>query len=245
MKRVLLSAIFVALFALNASAQAADGYPKVEVYGGFSHARVESNAGTNTFSFGGGPSETVDPCAPGSEDIFHTDFRRFFCDRRGFNGFDTSATYNVSKYFGLKADVSGHYKSEKFVDGDETNDVRERLHQFLFGVQFKNNSRAARFKPFAHALAGAAHYTDRNHETVVSEGFDFIVRDSITSFALKVGGGVDVRVGKHIDLRVVEADFNPIFARRRATEVTGVPLSITLGGQTAKNFVIGAGIVIH
>lgn len=46
-------------------------------------------------------------------------------------------------------------------------------------------------------------------------------------------------------MRVVELDFNPLFARDRATEVTGFPLSITLGGQTAKNFTVGAGVVIH
>lgn len=242
LRRVLLSVIFVAAFARAASAQASGDYTKVEVYGGFSHARVESNAGTNTFSFGG-PATTVDPCAPGSEAFFHTDFRRFFCERRGFNGFDASVTYNVNRYLGLKANVTGHYKSETFVDDDETNAVRERLHQFLFGVQVKNNSRSARFKPFAHALVGAAHYTDRNHET--APGVDFAVNDSITSFAMKLGGGIDVRAGRHFDVRVVELDFNPIFARGRATEVTGFPLSITLGGQTAKNFNVGAGVVIH
>lgn len=66
---------------------------------------------------------------------------------------------------GLKADVTGHYKSEAFSDAPETNDTRERLHQFLFGVQFKENARGARFKPFAHAHAGAARYGDRNHES--------------------------------------------------------------------------------
>lgn len=243
-KGILLSAVFVAAFARGASAQASDGYPKVEVYGGFSHARVESNAGTNAFSFGG-PSTTVAPCAPGSEAFFHTDFRRFFCERRGWGGFDASVTYNVTRYFGLKANVTGHYKSETFVDGDETNAVRERLHQLLFGVQVKDNSRVARIKPFAHALFGAARYADRNHESAPSDGLDFVVNDSITSFAMRLGGGMDVRAGRHFDLRVVELDFNPVFARGRATEVTGFPLSITLGGRTAKNFTVGAGVVIH
>ncbi len=242
MRRTLLCAAFVAAFALRAAAQGADDYPRVEVYGGYSHARVESNAGTNTFSFGG-PATTLDPCAPGNDDVFHTDFRRFFCERRGFNGFDASVTYNVGRRVGLKADVTGHYKTETFVDGDETNAVRERLQQFLFGVQFKQNSRGARLKPFAHALAGAARYSDRNHET--APGLDFVVRDTLTSFALKLGGGLDLRAGRRVDVRLFEFDFNPVFARRRETDVTGVPLSITLGGRTAKNFTVGAGLVFH
>jgi hypothetical protein len=242
MRRILFCAAFVAACALNARAQGSGDYPKVELYGGYSHARVESNAGTNTFSFGG-PATTVEPCAPEGEPFFHTDFRRFFCERRGFDGFDASVTFNLSRHVGLKADVTGHYKSETFVDGDETNAVRERLHQFLFGVQFKENSRGARLKPFAHALAGAARYSDRNHET--APGLDFVVRDTLTSFALKLGGGLDLRAGRRVDVRLFELDYNPVFARRRETDITGAPLSITLGGRTAHNFNVGAGLVFH
>lgn len=243
MRRTLLCAAFVAACALRVAAQGADDYPKLEVYGGYSHARVESNAGTNTFAFGGGPAATVEPCAASSAAVFGANFQRFFCERRGFQGFDASVTYNVGRRVGLKGDVTGHYKSETFFDAPETNDTRERLHQFLFGVQFKENSRGARVKPFAHALAGAARYSDRNHE--FAAGFDAVIRDELTSFALKLGGGLDVRAGRHLDVRVFEFDYNPVFARRRGLEVTGLPLSITLGGRTAHNFTVGAGLAFH
>jgi opacity protein-like surface antigen len=243
MRRILLCAALVTACAAEAAAQGADDYPRVELYGGYSHARVESNSGTNTFAFGGGPATAVEPCAASSTAVFGSNFQHFFCDRRSFHGFDASATYNVSRYVGLKADVTGHYKSEAFVDATETNDTRERLHQFLFGVQLKDNSRAARLKPFAHALAGAARYTDRNHE--FGPGFDARIRDRLTSFALKLGGGLDVRAGRHLDVRLFEFDYNPVFARRRSLEVTGLPLSITLGGQAAHNFAVGAGLAFH
>ncbi|HEX8179685.1 MAG TPA: outer membrane beta-barrel protein [Pyrinomonadaceae bacterium] len=242
-REFLLSALFVAACALPAAAQATADYPKVEIYGGYSHARVESNAGTNTFSFGGSPATTVDPCAASSATVIGANFQRFFCDRRGFNGFDASAAYNVSRYVGLKADVTGHFKTESFLDGTETNEPRERLYQFLFGVQVKNNARDARLKPFAHALAGAARYSDRNHES--GPGFDAVIRDTTTSFALKVGGGLDVRAGRRVDVRLFEFDFNPIFARARTLDVTGLPLTIRLGGRTAKNFTFGVGLVFH
>lgn len=35
------------------------------------------------------------------------------------------------------------------------------------------------------------------------------------------------------------------FARRRSLDVAGLPLTITLGGRTAKNFTFGAGLVFH
>ncbi len=242
MRRTLLCAAFVAACALRVAAQGADDYPRVEVYGGYSHARVESNSGTNTFSFGG-PATTVEPCAASSAAVFGPNFQRFFCERRGFHGFDASVTYNVSRRVGLKADVTGHYKSEAFFDAPETNDTRERLHQFLFGVQFKDNARGARVKPFAHALAGAARYSDRNHES--APGFDVVIRDDLTSFALKLGGGLDLRAGRHLDVRVFELDYNPVFARRRGLDVTGFPLTITLGGRTTHNFTVGAGLAFH
>jgi hypothetical protein len=56
------AALVVAAATLVAAAKGADDYPKIEIYGGYSHARVESNAGTNTFSFGG-PATTIEPCA--------------------------------------------------------------------------------------------------------------------------------------------------------------------------------------
>lgn len=242
MSRIFPAALFVFACALSAAAQGAGDYPKIEIYGGYSHARVESNAGTNTFSFGGPPT-TVEPCAPSSAAVLGSNFQRFFCDRRGFHGFDASATYNVGRYVGLKADVTGHFKTQRFFDAPETNEPRERLYQFLFGVQLKNNSREARAKPFAHALAGAAHYSDRNHE--FAPGFDAVINDKTTSFAMKFGGGLDVRAGRHLDMRVIEVDFNPVFARRRPLDVTGLPLTITLGGRTAKNLTFGAGLVFH
>lgn len=242
-RKFLLSALFVAACALPAVAQASDDYPKVEIYGGYSHARVESNAGTNTFSFGGAPQTTVEPCAASSAAVLGASFQRFFCDRRGFHGFDASATYNLNRLVGLKADVTGHFKTESFLDGTETNQPRERLYQFLFGVQVKQNARGARLKPFAHALAGAARYSDRNHES--GPGFDAVIRDATTSFALKLGGGLDVRAGSHVDVRLFEFDFNPVFARARTLDVTGLPLTIRLGGQTAKNFTFGVGLAFH
>jgi hypothetical protein len=62
---------------------------------------------------------------------------------------------------------------------------------------------------------------------------------------MKLGGGLDLRAGRHLDVRVIEVDFNPVFARRRSLDVTGLPLTITLGGRTARNFTFGAGLVFH
>jgi len=36
---------------------------------------------------------------------------------------------------------------------------------------------------------------------------------SSSAFALAIGGGVDVRVNKRVELRVFQADYNPIFLK--------------------------------
>jgi hypothetical protein len=50
-------------------------------------------------------------------------------DRRGFNGFDASVAGNLTRYFGLKGNVSGHFKSDSFTDGLDTINTRERMWQ--------------------------------------------------------------------------------------------------------------------
>jgi hypothetical protein len=130
----------------------------------------------------------------------------------GFNGFNASITGNVSKYVGLKFDVAGHYKSEF---GDSLS-----VYNVLGGVQLKQNSREARVKPFAHALAGIARFK------ASAGGFgDF----SETGFAGVIGGGLDIRAGRRFDVRAIQVDYNP-------TRIVG---------ETNHNFRIGAGIVIH
>ncbi|HEY0379462.1 MAG TPA: hypothetical protein VGC87_21270 [Pyrinomonadaceae bacterium] len=234
-------------------AQGADDYNKLEFYGGYSLARTESTTTSLTFVDPGGNSQTFSNlCSTATGEMLGLNSQRFFCERRNFNGFDASVTYNVTKYVGIKGDVTGHFKSEQFVDVftppgvTQTISARERLYQFLAGVQVKNNSREARFKPFAHALFGAARYTARQQQDLdlFPQG-NFVARDHETSFAMKLGGGLDIRVGRRVDVRVFELDYNPVFAGDRSFETVSGPFTFSSTGRTAHNFTFGFGIVIH
>lgn len=191
-----------------------DDYNKVEVSGGFSHARVDT----------------------GVEDPdLDDDFADFLSDRRGFNGFDASVAGNFTRYLGVKGNVSGHFKSDSFTDGVDTINTRERMWQVMGGVQLKDNSKETRFKPFGHVLAGVARQTVEFSSPDFTDTFD--VND--TNFAMKIGGGIDVRVHPRLDLRLVEFNYNPIFRG-----------DITLDdevfqGRTQHNFTVGFGIAIH
>lgn len=127
----------------------------------------------------------------------------------GFNGFEAAATGNVSRWVGLKLDLSGHYRS------DFGN--RSSVYNFLGGVQLKNNARAARIKPFAHALLGGARLS-------VSGG-----NFSETGLSAVVGVGLDIRASERIDIRVLQADYN----------------LNRFGGTNFHHYRLGAGIVFH
>lgn len=129
----------------------------------------------------------------------------------GLHGFNASVTGNVTRHVGLKFDLSGHYQTNF---GD-----RISVYNYLGGVQLKRNSSAARLKPFAHALAGGARLN------VSSDSFDL----SESGFAAALGAGLDVRAGDRIDVRVIQADYNPT----------------RFGGSIQHNVRLGVGLVFH
>src|SRR5205823_3086013 len=83
-----------------------------------------------------------------------------------------------------KWDVTAHFKNQAFVDkftppgATQTEGNRERLWNFLGGVQIKDNRRDARLKPFGRALAGMARYTNRSSQTIdLFPQFNFVIND--------------------------------------------------------------------
>lgn len=210
-----------------------DGYPRVEFYGGVATEPDGVPAVPNTLAR-----------LPAT-----------FTDRTTYKGFEASATVNVTRYVGIKGDFSGMYATREFLDlfpcrrGDPNCDPcvialtcpdapvgftsKSSLYQFLGGVQLKDNSREARIKPFGHALAGVARvsytFVPRDDQDppfcLVCAKFDV----ASTGFAAVIGGGLDVRLNRHFDLRVVQLDYNPT----------------RLGGQTQHNLSLGAGIVVR
>jgi opacity protein-like surface antigen len=252
MKEICLLSLCILASASAALAQASSDYHKVEVYGGFSLGRIESNINSLSFTAGGMTQTYSNLCSAATGDQLGPNSQKFFCQRRSFNGFDGSVTYNVSRYIGIKGDFTGHFKTDRFVDvfappgATQTESTKERLYNFLGGIQIKDNRKDKRVKPFGHVLAGIARYTARQQQTIdIFPQFNFVANDRETSFAMKVGGGLDVRVSRRVDVRLIEVDYNPVFAGDRPwTSVSG-PFTFSVTGRTAHNFTIGAGIVIH
>lgn len=208
----MLIAMIVLACASMAAAQSGD-YKRFEFFGGYSHNRFDTGTGDG------------DP-----------DLRDIIDEREGFHGFETSVTGNLSRYFGLKFDFSGHFKERSFpVVGNSTVDVNSRVYNFLGGVQIKDNSSDKTFKPFAHALVGAARARNRvdfSPEVCIAifpSPCPTDVTENDTGFAGAFGGGIDIRASDRFDIRVIQLDYNPT----------------RLFDSTQHNFRIGVGIVIH
>jgi hypothetical protein len=199
-------------------AAAQDDYHKFEVYGGFSRQ--------NPYGLEG--------------DIFIQPSD----DQKSGNGFNASATYNFSKYVGVKFDVANHRGSGLFatgifctttgpvVCGGASQETKATSLSLQGGVQIKNNSKTARFKPFGQVLAGTTRLSTTGGAVF---GLDKI---STSGFSASVGGGLDIRVSKRIDIRVIQFNYTPVFAKSKTYTYDGPPLNYS-GGTFATGSTFG------
>lgn len=216
MKKIFL--IFTLITISNLIAFGQDDYKKGEFFIGYSNGQVDS--GIEPGDIPGDPIK----------------------ERQNFNGFNASGVYNVTRYVGLKADVSGTYRSDSFdttVPSIPTQtsrvafDADSSLYNVLGGVQFKDNSSDARVKPFAHALVGAGIGRIKIKNLNCSAGVDCSplnnFDESEVGLAGAFGGGIDIKLSNRVDFRVVQVDYNPI----------------RFDGGTQNNFRIGVGLVFR
>lgn len=154
------------------------------------------------------------------------------------HGFNASVAGNLHRYVGLKFDLSTHGSERNIENGfGDVGGLKLRTTQFLGGVQIKDNrTDGGRFRPFAHALVGVAHQSLSPTTSIV---FIPAERGRINDPAMAIGGGIDVNISRRIALRLIQADYNPIFRRDHRFPVS------TLQGRTQNNFRIGFGIVFH
>lgn len=239
MKNLLALALLALCCAPASHAQtAADEYPRFEFNVGYTHSRFDFNRHTT-------PGAFTEP------DGLPVDF-----GRGGLHGLDVSATYNVTRRVGLLVNLLVFGKNERLDDllfcrrGDPRCDpcVRalscpdgpvdfvseRRLYEVLAGAQFRDNSLERHVKPFARVSAGVARinqlFIPRDDDPdgqcgLACSPFSF----NRTAFALDVGGGLDVRLGSRVDLRVFQLGYNPTFA----------------GGGAQHNLRAGVGLGFH
>jgi len=139
-------------------------------------------------------------------------------------GFETSIIRNFNKHLGIKGDFSFHFNNDSSrgpiaactpVCTTVTQDfqLKTRVYNFLAGPEFKARN-STRFTPFVHALGGFAHTS----ATFTTPGptHIFSVKRSDNSFAMALGGGLDIRASKRVSFRAM-MDYNPVFVNDSTT----------------------------
>jgi hypothetical protein len=188
---------------------------------------ARAQGGINRIEFFGGYSHSrVDTL------LDSDDFDEEFGERFGAHGVNISVTGNITKWIGAKVDYSHHQKRVDFDFDALQYELKYTNDTIMGGVQVKNNAKESpTVKPFFHALAGVARQklalTTFNESTAQN------------NFTFAIGGGVDVKVHKKVDIRVFQIDYNPTYIKD--IEFDGTEFN----GKLQNNFRFGFGIVFH
>jgi opacity protein-like surface antigen len=131
----------------------------------------------------------------------------FVSDRIPYNGVSTEVVANVTPHIGLVGNFAATFANTDFVDALSGQSFHARVSRYtlLFGPRF-NGRNSSPFIPYAHALFGFARYQAKFRNN------DFSCPDTNeTAFAMALGGGLDIRASKHIDIRAAQVDYLPVF----------------------------------
>jgi hypothetical protein len=146
-------------------------------------------------------------------------------DGINLHGWNASVTGNITHWFGVEGDFSGHYASPN-VYGFTIPYANINSHTFMAGP--KLTYRAESVAPFAHFLIGAARAS--------TGAFGASVAD--TALAAVVGGGIDIRLNDSLSIRAIQADY--LMTRFK----TGPEIYFSGFNERQNNFRFSAGIVI-
>ena len=124
----------------------------------------------------------------------------------GFYGFNIQGAYNISRFWGVKADFS--YFQRHFKAGNA--DLTSRLFQMVGGIKLQDNTNTTRFRPFAQALIGVAHASKLPRVLQENSSARFVAALSGAGPAFALGGGFDIRLTKKLELRALQVDYNPV-----------------------------------
>lgn len=190
-----------------------------EFFAGYSHENIDSGIKSPDFAGTGIPSTSLE-------------------QRYKLNGFNVSGTGYVTKRFGITGDFSAGFERRIDDFGIVQTRAKFSLYNITAGpqVKFFNHRRAT---PFVRALFGVARRNLKETVDVAVASPITFAEDSTTSFAMNLGGGIDVRLNDRIDIRVIQVDYNPIFLKSRTVEDVNFP------GRTAHGVRFSVGLVFR
>jgi len=127
----------------------------------------------------------------------------------GLNGGSASIAFNFNRYLGLVGDFGGYDDSQVQLTGTGMNqpivvNSSGTAYTYMFGprLSFRNDTR---FTPFVQVLAGGVHASAVTATNCA--GTACVVLPVQSSFAMTGGGGLDIRITRHVGIRAVQAEY--------------------------------------
>lgn len=126
--------------------------------------------------------------------------------KSSYNGWETTLTMDPGQWFNFEFDFAGRYNSSTIQLPAQIGtcppvclpavSVDSTEHEYLFGPRIHYPKK--RVSPFAHILFGASHVTSHATFPLTFPTFPVNLNTSQTGFAMVAGGGVDVKISKHV-----------------------------------------------
>ena len=197
--------LLMALVSAPAALAQSSDYSRYEFYGGYAYQRVNNNAATIAGTGTGIGS------------------RAFASRDQGYDGFTAEFNQNFTRHVGLVTSFSGVYDNTPYVNTPtgQLFSAKVRRYDLLFGPRY--NFRLGRINPFVEGMAGFEHML-----VMFGDGLPD-ARRADTAFAMALGGGVDLHVSDHFDVRPIQADYVPTF----------------FSGSHQNNYRVGAGLKVR
>lgn len=191
MRYLLLLAIMLAS-ATASFAQQLD-YSHWEFYGGYAYERADNSAvrlnRDATISSGSGAIAKVN----------------FASEKINLQGASVEVIGNLNRHVGIVANFSYVFDNHvRYFSNLGTFDARVHRWQYFVGPRFNGRNSSALI-PFGEALFGVTRETHRFRQNIQSS------RSCETAFSMALGGGLDIRASKRIDVRAGQLDYIPTF----------------------------------
>jgi opacity protein-like surface antigen len=166
------------------------------------------------------------------------------------NGGGGSIAYNFNSMLGLKAEFTGAGigdLKQTSSTGLTTLTRSANMFTYLFGPQVTIR-KSSRVQPFGHLLFGGAYsnyYANVQTQGTVSTTPTFQDAGK-QAFALAFGGGIDVKVHKHVAIRVGQFDYfmTRFSGRPVSTSGTGSIGSVEISNQSSFRYMAGVNFLI-
>jgi len=141
---------------------------------------------------------------------FHTDLPQ--PSTHSLNGGGISLVYNATSWLGLEAQMNGYSFGQSWSDTlhrlGYVGPAGANMFTYQFGPQLKKHS--GRWQPYVSTLYGVAHSGGYASALRAKGSGTYILTSgggNSTAFAMEVGGGLDIRLSKTVQLRAAEVDY--------------------------------------